>query len=95
MSAEIFVPVLFGIVLAVYAVIVVATWSRTRGRRVVKCPATGRLAAVELDTRHAIATGLLEAAELRVKNCSRWPEHQKCNQGCAAAAATARRIGDA
>jgi hypothetical protein len=85
MSAQIFVPMLFGIVLAVYAGIVLQTWYRTRGRRVVKCPARGTLAAVELDTRHAIAT----------RNCSRWPQHENCDQGCAAAAAAAPRIGSA
>jgi hypothetical protein len=95
MSAQIFVPMLFGIVLAVYAGIVLQTWYRTRGRRVVKCPARGTLAAVELDTRHAIATALFEGAELRIRNCSRWPQHENCDQGCAAAAAAAPRIGSA
>jgi hypothetical protein len=95
MSAHVFIPMLFGFVLAVYAGIVVVTWRRTRGRRIVECPATGTLAAVELDTRHAITSALFDAAELRVKNCSWWPEHQNCSQACAAATAAAPRIGKA
>lgn len=93
MSAQVFVPVLFGVLLAVYAGIAVVTWRRTRGRRVVKCPETRKLAAVELATGHAIVTALWESADLRVKNCSRWPEHDKCNQGCLHGAISAPRVG--
>jgi hypothetical protein len=90
MSAQIFVPLLFGVVLAVYAGIAVVTWRRTRGQRVVTCPEMRKLAAVELDTGHAVVTALWESADLRVKKCSRWPEHRKCDQGCLPAAASAR-----
>lgn len=95
MSAQIFVPMLFGILLGVCGAIVVMTWYRSRGRRIVKCPETGKLAAVELDRGRAIASALCEGAALRVKNCSRWPEHEKCDHGCAAAAALAKRVGEA
>jgi hypothetical protein len=95
MSAQTFVPLLFGGVLAVYAGIALVTWRRTRGRRVVKCPETRKLAAVELDTRHAIVTALWESADLRVKNCSRWPEHEKCNQACLGEAAGAPPVAKA
>lgn len=88
MSAQVFVPLLFGGVLAVYAGIVFMTWHRTRGRRVVRCPETRKLAAVDLDTAHAILTALSESAEIRVKNCSRWPDHDRCDRGCLSAAAS-------
>lgn len=95
MNAQVFVPLVFGSLLAVYAGIAVATWRRTRGRRVVTCPETRTLAAIDLDTRHAVVSALWESADLRVKTCSRWSEHPKCDQGCLAAAASAGRVGKA
>jgi hypothetical protein len=88
-SAQIFVPLLFGGLLLVYAGIAVVTWRGTRGRRIVKCPGNGKLAAVELDTTHATVTALFESADLRIKSCSRWPDHDKCHQGCLREAASA------
>ena len=89
MSASLIVALLFGVVVTLYGVIATLVWRRTHGTRVVKCPQTRRLAAVDLNARHAMATAVWDAADLRVKNCSRWPDHRRCDQGCVPAAIAA------
>ena len=61
-----------------------AAWRRWRGTRVVTCPETERPAAVDLDLRYAIAGSILGRPELRLRDCSRWPERQGCGQVCLA-----------
>jgi hypothetical protein len=62
--------------------VVAGAYRRFRGKKLPTCPATHAIAAVELDARHAALTAALGAADLRVKTCSRWPEHRKCGQEC-------------
>lgn len=54
-----------------------------RGKRLVTCPETKQPAAVELDAFRA-ATGILSGVpeDLRLKDCSRWPEKAGCGQEC-------------
>jgi hypothetical protein len=52
------------------------------GTRIVTCPETEKSVAVELDARHAAITRLFGTPELRLENCSRWPERQNCPQDC-------------
>ncbi len=56
------------------------------GSRVVACPDDQRSAAVTIDARHAVATGIDGVPELRLCECTRWPEHADCGQGCLAQA---------
>jgi len=57
-------------------------WWKFRGRRVVTCPENERPAGVSVDVRHAVATALGKAPELRLESCSRWPERAGCGQQC-------------
>jgi hypothetical protein len=76
----------------VAAVLIVAiflvVWSRAlayskfRGVRLVTCPETAKPAAVDVDATHAALTGLIGKLNLQLKNCSRWPERQGCEQEC-------------
>ena len=86
---EPFVSVQAALVVAIAAVflaIVVArlarAWRRYRGERVIACPETRQPAGVEVDARHAAATALGGAPELRLSYCSRWPERAGCGQPC-------------
>ena len=60
----------------------VRTYVKYRGNRLVVCPETERYATVEIDGPLAAVTSLFGALELRIENCSRWPEHQHCTQDC-------------
>ncbi len=61
---------------------VVAAWRRWRGTRLVTCPETGRPAAVDMDLRHAIGGAIVGRPDLRLRDCSRWPERSGCGQVC-------------
>jgi hypothetical protein len=82
MSTELFVLLLIGLVLLVYAGVAGAAWFRMRGTRVVTCPETKQSAAVEVDAAHAAVSAMWEHADVRLKNCSRWPERADCGQPC-------------
>lgn len=57
-------------------------WWRFGGNRVIVCPETRSAAGVVLDARHAAASSILGAPELRLASCSRWPERAACGQEC-------------
>lgn len=61
---------------------VVSAWRRWRGTRIIICPETERPAAVDLDLRYALAGSILGRPELRLRDCSRWPERSQCGQVC-------------
>ena len=65
-------------------------WRRTAGERAVTCPANGSPALVALDQWHAVRMHARGDVELRVLNCTRWPEHQDCAQECLAQFGMAR-----
>ncbi len=56
-------------------------WWTYRGRRVITCPETRQPAAVDVDTRHAALTAFT-GPDLRLADCSRWPEKRHCGQEC-------------
>lgn len=58
-----------------------AYWT-SRGRRVVTCPETGKPAGVDLDKRHVAVTSVGGRPNLRLSDCSRWPEREACGQEC-------------
>jgi hypothetical protein len=60
----------------------VAAWRRWRGTRLVTCPETGRPAAVDMDLRRAIGGSIVGRPDLRLRDCSRWPERGRCGQPC-------------
>jgi hypothetical protein len=75
--------VLLGIGIASLITIAVGLWRyfALRGERLVLCPETLQPVAVSLDAAHAAK---LPDADLRLGNCSRWPEKKDCDQACLA-----------
>lgn len=59
-------------------------WRHARIARQLTCPALGEAADIALDPWFAVRQHALGAAELRVLQCSRWPEHRDCAQPCLA-----------
>jgi hypothetical protein len=57
-------------------------YRRFRGTRVVTCPENQRAAAVEVDARHAALTTVAGRADIKLAQCSRWPERHDCGQEC-------------
>jgi nitroreductase len=57
-------------------------WLQMRGTRLVTCPETRAAAAVEVDLGHLALTSAAGLRELRLRNCSRWPEKKNCGQMC-------------
>jgi hypothetical protein len=60
----------------------VRVWLQTRGPRVVTCPETMAPATVAADAGHAAVTAVAGRLELRLQDCSRWPEKAGCGQVC-------------
>ena len=59
-----------------------SAWLKYRGQRIIMCPENHRPAGVALDAGHAAATGFGRSPQLRLSNCSRWPEKAGCGQEC-------------
>ena len=59
---------------------------RYSGWRRVTCPENHQPAAVSLDARHAAATGLHGHPDLRLCDCTRWPQRASCGHPCLAQA---------
>jgi hypothetical protein len=57
-------------------------WRRTRDVQAVTCPGDGEPALLSLDPGHAIRMHLRGDAELRVLECSQWPELGGCARQC-------------
>ena len=53
-----------------------------RGKRIVTCPETHKLVAVDVDAKQAALGAFLSEPTLRLNECSRWPERQDCGQEC-------------
>jgi hypothetical protein len=55
---------------------------RYRGQRLVTCPETQQPAAVHVNAAKAATTALIGKQEVRLDQCSRWPERRSCGQDC-------------
>ena len=62
--------------------VAVRTYFRLKGKMLVTCPQTSQPAVVNLDVERAAGQSVLGQRRLRLDECSRWPEHQGCGQGC-------------
>jgi hypothetical protein len=60
----------------------VSAFLRWRGTRLVRCPETRRPVAVRLDLPHVVLSSLVAETDLRLKDCTRWPERRDCGQEC-------------
>jgi hypothetical protein len=68
--------------LYVVAPVVAHTYRRFRPPRTVTCPENHEPAEIQIDAGEAAATAAFGKPELRVRRCSRWPEHEQCGQEC-------------
>lgn len=57
-------------------------YKRYSGRRLVACPENEKPAAVSMDAWHAASTEMDGRPDLRVSDCTRWPERANCGQAC-------------
>lgn len=73
------IPVALAVLLPL---LMVGAYRKFRGKRVVTCPETSQPAAVEVDARFAATSAVLGEPIVRLKTCSRWPEHKDCGQEC-------------
>jgi len=55
-----------------------------RGRRLVTCPETEKPAAVRINAAKAATDAIFGKTQIRLDQCSRWPERQDCGQACLA-----------
>jgi hypothetical protein len=69
-------------VAAFFVVMALRAYVKYRGVRVVTCPETKRPAAVRVDAAHAALSAAWDHTELRLEECSRWPERGVCAQPC-------------
>ena len=79
------VVALYFIVTLLYRAIsrTLGAYLKFRGTRVVVCPETGKYEAVEVDAKHAAATTASSGqTDLRLHQCTRWPERADCDQDC-------------
>jgi len=60
----------------------VRSLAKYRGPRIVTCPETGKPVIVEIDGLHAALTSTVQLPDIRLKECSRWPENKQCGQEC-------------
>lgn len=67
---------IFGITLGV------RNYLRYRGQRLVTCPETHQAAAVHVNAGKAATTAMIGNLEVRLDQCSRWPERRNCGQDC-------------
>jgi hypothetical protein len=57
-------------------------YARYRGTHVVICPETQSTATLEFDSTRAALLAVTGSKNVRVANCSRWPERHLCGQEC-------------
>jgi hypothetical protein len=76
------------VIVALTAVIVTfVTWiarayQKQRGTRAITCPETLTPEGVQVDAGHAAVTALMGHPDLRLSDCTRWPERAACGQEC-------------
>ena len=61
---------------------VLPAWRGYRKERTVTCPETGKPASVQVDAARVAATAWGGVPDVRLKECSRWPEKAGCGQDC-------------
>jgi hypothetical protein len=76
------IVVLMAGAMALGIVKVLRTYQRYRGQRLVTCPETHRAAAVHVNAMKAAREALAGREEIRLDQCSRWPEKRNCGQEC-------------
>jgi hypothetical protein len=80
--ATFYVTAVFVAIALFFVVIALRTYVRYRGVRVVTCPETAKPAVVSVDAGHAAISATWERPDLKLQDCSRWPERGQCAQPC-------------
>lgn len=62
--------------------VAVRIYARYRGKRIITCPETKEPAAVHVNAVAAAGKTLFGKQNIRLDQCSRWPERQNCGQDC-------------
>jgi hypothetical protein len=78
--AAIFVLVIGGIVFGM--AMAFSSYLRYRGQRLVTCPETLKPAAVHVNAVGAAKRAAMGNDQIRLDQCSQWPERQNCGQEC-------------
>ncbi|PYT39877.1 MAG: hypothetical protein DMG47_20515 [Acidobacteria bacterium] len=60
------------------------TYLKFRGNRLVSCPETHQPAAVRVAAGKAALKATIGNEQLRLSECSRWPEREACGEECLA-----------
>jgi hypothetical protein len=68
--------------IVLYGRCIASAWLAYRGTRIVVCPESREMVALEIDARHAALSAPQGPPELRVEQCSRWPERKGCGEEC-------------
>ena len=69
-------------VLFVYGRRLLGAWFKYRETRVVVCPDNRKVVAVEVDAVHAAMSAPQGRPDLRLEDCTRWPQKAGCGQEC-------------
>ncbi|MGA8042817.1 MAG: DUF1761 domain-containing protein [Terracidiphilus sp.] len=71
-------------------------FKRYSGSRLVACPENQQSAVVVMDARRAAETSIDGSPDVRLSECTRWPEHANCGRECMAEAVRAEpyKAGD-
>jgi len=78
-----FIVVVLGVGLFVFrAIPAVRAYFIYHGKRLITCPETQQIAAVDVASGEAAVGAFLTEPTLRLKECSRWPERENCRQEC-------------
>ena len=60
----------------------IPVWRRARIARQVDCPALAAPALVHLDPWYAARRRTFGGDELRIRDCSQWPDRRQCRREC-------------
>ena len=60
----------------------IRAFSKYRGPRIVTCPETKKPVMVKVDSLHASLTSTVGLPDIRLEDCSRWPNNAQCGQEC-------------
>ena len=64
------------------ALSLVPVWRGARPARIVKCPEASKSVTVRLDPWYAVTMHARGNPELRLQDCTEWPQRAGCDQGC-------------
>jgi hypothetical protein len=60
----------------------VPLWRRAQAARIVRCPAAAKSVTVRMDPWFAVKMHALGNPELRLRDCTEWPQRGECDRGC-------------